>query len=330
MISIVLPTYNSIEFLERRLSSIVEQTCQNWECIVVDGYSKDGTWERLSSLASKDKRFKLYQKPARGPYNAWNEGIKLSSSEYIYIATSDDTMNLNCLQVMHENLENHRECSIAHCNLTIIDRNEATIESANWEEYLPRRYFKNLLDVKHIRVAPHDGILHCGLKTVYSSITQLLIKKEVFDKYGLFLEKVGSIADVEWGMRVSLLENILHIPLYLATWRKHENQLTTDEIQSNPLTYSKLRGFIKYSFSVAIEHGLNKKYYSRDLQNLYLFQEYDLRRKSILSRLLFILGHPKILFWHLTFDDLLHTSQIFWIRKIISKKKLHKNIKILT
>ncbi|RYY08324.1 MAG: glycosyltransferase [Sphingobacteriaceae bacterium] len=226
MVSIILPNLNTpINFLKKRLETIFNQTEKNWECIVIDGFSTNESWEYIRNSTEQDNRFRLYQLPKKGIYNAWNEGIIRANGDYIYIATSDDTMTNDLIEKMQNALIRNQDCSIAHCGLTIIDENELPVDHS-WEKYWTSEYFGPLLQHSHKRLAPHDGILHMSVQTVYTSITQLLIKSSVFKEIGFFLTDAGPIADFEWGMRASLVKNIIYLPDKLATWRLHSNQAT--------------------------------------------------------------------------------------------------------
>lgn len=331
MISIILPTYNSIRFLDERIKSIVDQSYKNWECIVIDGYSTDGTWEKLNQVSINDKRFKLFQFEPLGPYNAWNKGIEQSIGKYIYIATSDDTMVFNCLETLYFGLENNVDCGIAHCNLTIIDENSNVNPNLNWNDFYPALFYGDLLYQKHIRIAPLDGILHCTFKTIYTSITQLLIRKTVLNKLGLFLEDNGTIADFEWGMRISLLYNTLHIPQHLATWRKYDGQLTTDEIQQMPKTYETLRYFIKHALNIGLSNGLEKKYISNQLYNNYLIEEFKIISSSNnkLKIIKFLFKYPIIIYWKFFSKKMFTNDIMFTTKNLIRQLGLNQNIKPL-
>jgi len=225
-ISILLPNLNNREYLEERMHSITQQTCEDWELVVVDSYSQDGAWEFFQECAKNDSRIRIYQSPEKGIYNNLNHCIGLAEGQYIYIATSDDTMEPDALEKMSTALDRHPECDIAHCKLLIIDEKGRPAADKKWDNFYVVRYFGDLINQIHIRRAPHDGILHfCGI-TVYTSLTQLMIRKRLFDKVGMFLPNIGSIADYEWDMRASLLADVIHIPEYLATWRIHAAQAT--------------------------------------------------------------------------------------------------------
>jgi glycosyltransferase involved in cell wall biosynthesis len=71
-VSVLLPNYNNRHFLEEQMRSITGQTFRDWELIVYDGHSDDGSWEFFSECAAADPRIRLYQGPREGVYAAWN------------------------------------------------------------------------------------------------------------------------------------------------------------------------------------------------------------------------------------------------------------------
>jgi len=172
-VSILLPNFNNRPYLEERIRTIFGQTYSDWELIIVDNYSDDGAWEFFQELAKTDSRVRISQAPRQGMYANWNNCIRLARGEYVYIATSDDTMAPGFLEKMVTALDEYPECDLAHCKLKIIDENGKPHPTLNWDKFYCTTYFGDIIEQKHIRLAPHDGLLHCGVKTVYTSITQL-------------------------------------------------------------------------------------------------------------------------------------------------------------
>jgi len=235
-VTIILPNLNHLQWLPERVATIKNQTFEDWECLIIDGYSTDGSVEFFNDLTKADTRFRLYQFPPAGVYDAWNKGIELAKGDYIYIATSDDTMSPQFLSVMIDALDRHSDCNVAHCCLTIIDElgNPLKNQWKNWDKI---KFYGNLINEEHVRVAPFDGLMHAGWSTVYTSITQLLIRKPLFDQIGLFSTNFGNIADYEWGVRVGFSSNVVHVPMYIATWRKHPSQLTSGKEYRQSVEY---------------------------------------------------------------------------------------------
>lgn len=232
MISICLPNLNNRPYLRERIQTIIDQTWQNWELIIVDNHSEDGAWEFFQTL--QDPRIHISQAPRCGMYQNWNNCIELARGEYVYIATSDDTMQPDCIETMVHSLECHPECGIAHSNLIVIDEMGNEIKGFYETKCRSALYFRDLIHRSHIRRAPHDGLLHYYGGTVYVSITQLLIRKALFDRVGLFRNDLGSAADFEWEMRATLEANTVHVPRYLASWRIHNNQATSFSVLETP------------------------------------------------------------------------------------------------
>lgn len=234
LVSILLPTLNGREFLEERVASILNQTFQDWELIIADSYSDDGTWEYLNEIQKKKYRISMYQIP-KGLYQAWNFCLSKAQGTYVYIATADDSMRLDCIEKMVDALETHPECGICDSVLKLIDSEGNEIKESSDSFVAHYWHFDFPRDQKHIRNKPHDYFLHLGGKTVYTSITQILIRKSLFAKAGIFPTDCGCSADFQWGMRAALNTNIVFLPEKLASWRIHFKQATssTDAEQIN-------------------------------------------------------------------------------------------------
>ncbi|MCP4110677.1 MAG: glycosyltransferase [Desulfobacteraceae bacterium] len=273
-VSVLMPNLNNRPFLEERIQTILDQTFTDWELIVVDNYSDDGAWELIKGFAEKEPRMRISQAPREGMYANWNNCIRLARGEYIYIATSDDTMFPDCLEKTVAALDVHPECGICHTCLKAIDENGNEIPGW-WRRTIQAKFYGELLDKPHIRFAPYDGILYCALRTVYLSITQLLIRRSVFDEVGLFRTDWGVLGDNEWEMRAALVCNTIHIPETLATWRMHPEQGTKH------INYRESVSFYK-TFTEMIQSAF--KAVSPNLQEHYP----ECYKKMSLYRLLFI------------------------------------------
>lgn len=227
-VSIGLPTRNSIQFLSQRLESIRQQTFGGWELIVVDSDSTDGTREMLDELAAEDARVRVYQAPKDGIYPNFNRCIQLANGPFVYIATSDDTMAPDCLEKMVDALLQNPDCDLAHCPMRVLDRTGGS--GPDWwaGNSLFAKSSGNLLEVKHKRVAPIDGILCLLGDTIYTSVTQLLIKRSLFEKIGYYQPDWDSLGDFHWNLRAGLFASTVHVPDTWGGWRMHPGQATAN------------------------------------------------------------------------------------------------------
>lgn len=92
MVSIIIATYNAAETISRALDSVVNQTFQDWECIIVDGASKDNTAKIIKSYVKRDSRFRYISEPDKGIYDAFNKGWQMAKGDWIYYLGADDVL----------------------------------------------------------------------------------------------------------------------------------------------------------------------------------------------------------------------------------------------
>ena len=99
LISVVIPAYNAEQFLDETLESVLSQTYENWECIIVNDGSTDNTESVAKKWCEKDSRFRLTNKENGGLSSARNWGIKESKAEYIAFLDADDILTSDSLEV---------------------------------------------------------------------------------------------------------------------------------------------------------------------------------------------------------------------------------------
>ncbi|MDC8000100.1 glycosyltransferase family 2 protein [Aequorivita todarodis] len=102
LVSIIIPTFNRAHLIGETLASILAQTYQNWECIVIDDGSTDNTEEVMAGYMARDSRFRYYSRPAhkvKGANSCRNIGLNLVMGEFIVFFDSDDIMISDHLKV---------------------------------------------------------------------------------------------------------------------------------------------------------------------------------------------------------------------------------------
>jgi Glycosyl transferase family 2 len=249
LVSILLPNLNNRPFLQERIQTIRNQTLADWELVVVDNHSEDGAWEFFQDLSRTDSRVTIRQAPREGMYANWNNCVRAARGHYVYIATSDDTMAANCLEKLMGALEAHPDCGLAHCPLKMIDGQGR--EAFDWwtNGSIFARSSGELLARKHVRRAPFDGLLHLTGESVYVSITQLLIRRELFEEIGLFEPRWGSVGDFNWCMRAALVTNTVHVPDTWGGWRNHADQATAAASLGSPEHCQRIDEMIEHAIA---------------------------------------------------------------------------------
>jgi len=111
LVSIIIPTYNRVRLIGETLDTVLAQTYKNWECIVVDDGSTDGTNKLLFKYCKNDARFQYRHRPAdrpKGANSCRNYGIEVSEGEYIILFDSDDLMLPNHVEIKISNIVLHK------------------------------------------------------------------------------------------------------------------------------------------------------------------------------------------------------------------------------
>jgi len=239
-VSILLPSLNARRFLEPRVDSLRKQTFADWEAIVLDSQSSDGTWEYFQSIAQVDSRFRINGVPREGVYAALNRGLELAAGEFVYVATCDDTMSQDFLAEMIEALERCPEAGVAVCDCLFINCDGDELQPKDMTTQLAPRRIRNLLRSGTVRTSlpsikprrinyrppPHDCLLHFNGRSVYFSLTQLLVRTASAKAAGAFETGLSSAADFGWLLRLTSLTGSVHLPKRLATWRFHGDQIS--------------------------------------------------------------------------------------------------------
>lgn len=102
MISLVVPVYNVISYIEEFLRSVVSQTFDDYEVVLVDDGSTDGTEKILDDYAHKYSRLRVIHKENGGVVSAWKRGISEAGGDYITFADPDDILDINMFATQYK------------------------------------------------------------------------------------------------------------------------------------------------------------------------------------------------------------------------------------
>ncbi len=178
-ISIITAVFNSRQFIESALKSVLSQTYQNVEYIVIDGGSTDGTLEIINKY--RDKIAKFISEPDKGIYDAMNKGIKLATGEIIGFLNSDDFYDdNNAIETVVKEMEN-KKADVCWGDLVYVDKDDIPKIIRFWKssEYKKGKFKKGWMP-------PHPTFF---------------VRKRVYEKYGLFNLDFKIAADYELMLR---------------------------------------------------------------------------------------------------------------------------------
>lgn len=135
LISVIVPCYNQAQYLEECLQSVLDQTYQNWECIIVNDGSPDNTEEIAQQWTAKDSRFIYLKKDNGGLSSARNAGIEIARGEWILPLDADDKIGTQYLELAEKEFD--KGYTIIYCEAEFFGE-----KTGKWE--LPEFSLENL------------------------------------------------------------------------------------------------------------------------------------------------------------------------------------------
>ena len=178
-ISIITVVWNNKETIKDAINSVLNQTYTNIEYIIIDGASTDGTVEVIKSY--EDKISKFISEPDKGIYDAMNKGIKLATGDIVGILNSDDFYNSDNIIEKIVNEFKTKNIDTVYGDLVYVDAKDTNKIIRYWKS----KPFKEVLFQK-------------GWHPAHPSF---FVKKEIYDKYGVFNLNFKIAADYEIMLR---------------------------------------------------------------------------------------------------------------------------------
>ena len=135
-VTVIVPNYQHEVYLNQRLQSILGQGFQDFEVLLLDDGSSDGSAAILADYASKQVhwQFEPNKENSGSPFKQWQKGIEKAQGEYIWIAESDDWAHPDLLQTLVGLLDNNPQAGIAYAQSILVD--ETGLELNSYEENL--------------------------------------------------------------------------------------------------------------------------------------------------------------------------------------------------
>lgn len=122
-VSVIIPNYNHADFLKRRLDSVLRQTYQDFEVIILDDCSTDNSPEILNNYRNHPKVSHIIfnKKNTGSPFKQWNNGFEIATGEFIWIAESDDWCEPDLLETLIKPLEDDASVVLSFCQTKLVD-----------------------------------------------------------------------------------------------------------------------------------------------------------------------------------------------------------------
>ena len=213
-ISVVIPTYNRAETIEQALESVYAQTCTDYEIIVVDDGSTDGTDALLAKHARGNKVRSIYQANA-GVSAARNRGVEMAGGRYIAFLDSDDLF-------VADKLAKQLAVFGAMPDLGFVHANFAKFNDAGED--------LGVRDMSHFQGRVYPWILQEW--SALMALPSLLVRRDVFFEVGGFDETITWGEDIDLYFRIARRYNLGMVPEVLCKVRVHPGSASASKLGS--------------------------------------------------------------------------------------------------
>jgi glycosyltransferase involved in cell wall biosynthesis len=284
LVSIIIPTYNRAHLIGETLDSVLAQTYENWECIIVDDGSSDNTDEVVGTYVKKDHRFQYHKRPDThkpGGNGARNYGFEVSNGEYVQWFDSDDLMVEDFLDLKLKTMLNHDVDFVVTKSINFFEENIVEIKKYNGNSIYPLTskhlilydvywFTLDFLAIKSVLQGLYfDERLKSGQETNF--FIRLLTIKNL---KGIFVEKVVS--------KRRIVEDSIQQKLKKDKMKSYQNKLI-----SRLYAYFDIRSYLGKEVNFVMQNQLIELFFKQAQKNLSKMYFYKFNYLIILDRGLF-------------------------------------------
>lgn len=218
-VSVIVPNYNHAPYLRQRIDSIIGQTYQDFELILLDDCSTDNSREVLGSYRDNPHVSHIVFNETNGgtPFKQWDKGIELAQGEWIWIAESDDWAAPKFLETLMSAVDQHPECGLAYTWTNWVDSEGKLLwesfETGKMICYGSEQFIKQKL-------------LQCNS---IANVSECVFRKKLYHSSETYrYEKMRLCGD--WFFYVLLAEQapVLEVQQLLSNYRQHNTNVSSD------------------------------------------------------------------------------------------------------
>ncbi|MBP0012702.1 MAG: glycosyltransferase [Roseofilum sp. SBFL] len=211
LISVIIPAYNSEKTIAETVESVLKQTFADFELIVINDGSTDGTLEVLSRI--QDPRLKVFSHPNAGSNPSRNRGFAQSSGEYIAFLDADDLWTPDKLEAQLNALQENPQAAVAHSWCNLIDESSKFLSRGGY------------------CTANGDVYPHLLLVDILENGSNPLIRREALNKVGAFDESLPAGQDWDLYLRLAAQYHFITVERPQISYRISSHSLSSNVVK---------------------------------------------------------------------------------------------------
>jgi glycosyltransferase involved in cell wall biosynthesis len=229
-VSVLVPTYNGERYLAACLDSVLAQTQSDWELIVVDDCSSDGTLDIARAYARRDARVRVARNRTNlGMVRNWNHCVDLARGTWVKFLFQDDLMVPSCIAEMVAAAREATDFVACKRGFIFEDGTSAT----DREFYLTHPSVTSLDGMAEVSpaVVCDWAIDRLGVNFI-GEPSAVLLRRDLFARFGGFDPDLIMICDTEYWVRVASHTGLIHVPQTLCQFRVHPGSASARALAS--------------------------------------------------------------------------------------------------
>ena len=282
LVSVIVPNYNHAKYLPQRIDSILAQTYQDFELIILDDCSTDNSADVINSYADNTKvsHIILNEQNSGSTFIQWQKGFELAKGELIWIAESDDYCDADFLQKLVRSFKVNENLAFAYCTSNIVDGNGNHLNRNDVACQIPEGVFDGPKFIKRYMLSGNS---------VWNA-SAVVLRKEFALKADKQYMDYKSAGDHLFWAELAEMGQVAHISKEMNYFRQHNNKVTPIKTQDGT-TYREEYSIFNY---IICRHkiSLTKKLYSK-AYFLILILQGEFINEDVRNELLELWGYKK-------------------------------------
>ena len=221
LVSVVVASYNHAAYLVRRLDSLLEQTCQGIEILVIDDCSTENNVEILRRYESNPKIRLVFNQKNSGIVSVMNQGIELTSGEFVMFAQCDDDCNSCLIERLLDAIRAHPSAGIAFCRSELIDETDQVIG----DDFAFRERSFRIRCASDTLVRREEMNRFLMVSCVIPNLSAALIRRDCFVRLGALSPSYRVCLDWDFFFRVATSYDFYFLARPLNKFRQHETSI---------------------------------------------------------------------------------------------------------